>query len=75
MTKFTTIVRGRQHDWLVEVSEDAVEEMRADGIKILEIANTIPAWAVAAGIGQLWMFAQDVWDAPLRIWRKIRGTS
>jgi hypothetical protein len=72
MTKFTTTVLGRQNEWRVEVSEASVDDMRADGIEVLEISNTIPAWAVDASIGQLWMFAQDVWDAPSRIWRKIR---
>lgn len=73
MTKFTTTVRGKEHEWRVEVAEVSVEAMREDGIEVLEIVNTIPAWAVDAGIGRLWMLAQDIWDWPSRAWRKIRG--
>lgn len=73
MTKFTTTVRGREHEWRVLVEEISVEDMRADGIEVLEIANTIPAWAVDAGIGGAWMLVQDIWDAPSRLWRRLRS--
>ena len=35
MTKFTTTVRGREHEWRVLVDEVSVEDMRADGIEVL----------------------------------------
>lgn len=72
MSKFTTTVRGREHEWRVEVSEASVDDMRADGIEVQEIVNTIPAWAVNAELGGLWMLVQDIWDAPSRLWRKWR---
>lgn len=73
MTKFITTVKGRHHEWRVIVSEASVEDMREDGVEVLEIANTIPAWAAEAGIGWLWVWVQDMWDLPSRIWRKIKG--
>lgn len=72
MSRFITTIRGHEHEWRVEVSEDSVEDMRADGIEVLEIVNSIPAWAMDAGLGRVWMLTQDIWDAPSRIWRKIR---
>jgi hypothetical protein len=72
MTKYKAMVRGKQHEWGIEIPENAVEDMRADGFEVLEIANSIPAWAFDMGIGRVWVLAQDIWDAPSRIWRNIR---
>ena len=72
MTRFVTTVRGKKHEWRVEVAEASVEDMRADGIEVIEIVNSIPALVVDAGFGGFWMFVQDLWDLPSRIWRKIR---
>jgi hypothetical protein len=72
MTRFVTTIRGREYEWRAEVSEASVDDMRADGIEVQEISNTIPDWAVDAGFGRFWIFVQDVWDAPSRAWRKIR---
>lgn len=72
MTYFTT-VRGKQHEWRVTVSENAVEDMRADGIEVFEAVNTIPEWAADAGLAWAWVIAQDVWDLPSRLLRNWRG--
>jgi hypothetical protein len=71
--KYVVTVRGHQHEWGIRVPEIMVEGLREDGFEVLEVVNTIPAWAVDAGIGWAWMMAQDLWDMPSRVWRKIRG--
>lgn len=77
MTKYIATVRGKQHEWGVEIPESAVEDMRADGFEVLEIVNSIPAWVADLGYvpARLWCLGQDIWDAPSRIWRKIRRKS
>ena len=73
MPHYITTVRGEHHEWRVTVAEESVADMRADGIEVLEIVNTIPAWVVDAGFASVWVFAQDLWDAPSRLWRRMRG--
>ena len=73
MTRYTTTVQGKHHEWRVTVAEESVADMRDDGIEVLEIVNTIPAWVVDAGFSRVWVFAQDFWDAPSRLWKKMRG--
>lgn len=72
MSRFVATIRGRQHEWSVYVAEASVEDMREDGIEVLEIVNTIPAWVVDAGFARIWCLMQDIWDAPSRLWRKIK---
>jgi len=73
MTHYVTTVMGKHHEWRVTVDEASVADMRADGIEVLEISNTVPAWAVDAGFARVWVFAQDLWDIPSRLWRRMRG--
>ena len=72
MSKYFAIMRGRQHEWRVDVSEASVEDMRKDGIEVFEAANIIPAWVAAIGMTGPWCAMQDIWDAPSRIWRRIK---
>lgn len=65
-----TIIRGKSDEWLVigEMTRDQIDAMRADGIEIDEVANTVPDWAASCGLCPIWFFAQDVWNFrnPLR---------
>ena len=70
MSRYITVLRGRQHEWRCEVSEAAVEDMRADGIEVFEVYNTIPAWVAGLGLTRVWCAVQDLWDWPSRAWRK-----
>jgi len=73
MTHYITTVRGRRHEWLVTVDEASVADMRADGVDVQEVFNTIPLLVVDAGMTRAWVFVQDLWNMPSRVWRKIRG--
>ena len=56
-------VRGKGHTWCVDtyITRENAEVWRQDGIEVSEILNTIPKWAVDAGIPvRWWFFWQDV---------------
>jgi len=63
--------RGRTHTWalLIHRTEEAAADMRADGIELHEVANTVPLWAANLGLARLWCFTQDVWTWPGN-WRR-----
>lgn len=63
-------VRGKQIEWGIpcDLSREAVEAMRADGVNIIVPENIIPAWIAHAGLARPWCFVQDIWNFknPLR---------
>lgn len=71
--KYSIIVRGRHHEWGVYVPEAQAKAMQEDGFEVSEVHNTIPAWVVDAGLIRPWCWAQDLWDLPSRLWRRITG--
>lgn len=60
----TVDIRGQRSEWGVptNLSEDAIEAMRADGLNIIIHENIIPAWVVDAGLTRPWCFFQDLWN-------------
>lgn len=72
MSKYFAHMRGRQHEWIVTVDEASVDDMRADGIEVFEAVYTIPGWVADLGLTRPWCIIQDIWDAPTRIWRRIK---
>jgi hypothetical protein len=56
-------VQGQYHIWhfQVFVNPKYIDEWRADGIEIVEIMNTVPAWVVDLGLTRIWCFLQDCW--------------
>jgi hypothetical protein len=72
MSKYFANMRGRQHEWRVDVAEASVEDMRADGIEVFEAVYTIPGWVADLGLTRPWCIMQDIWDAPTRIWKRIK---
>lgn len=73
MSRFFIHVRGARSEWTAQVEERSVEAMREDGFEVFELVNTIPDWVVDAGLMKPWVWAQDMFDWPSRMWRKLRG--
>lgn len=57
-------VRGRENEWGlgVVVTKANAAEMRADGLTIHEIENTIPETIAAMGLARPWIWLQDLWN-------------
>jgi len=57
-------MRGQSSEWAVisDMSRAQIDDMRADGIDVGIIENTIPVWVADAGMMHLWWFLQDVWN-------------
>ncbi len=57
-------VRGTQSEWGIpcDLSRDAVDAMRADGLDVKVIENTIPGWIADLGLTRPWCFMQDLWN-------------
>lgn len=55
-------IRGRRKSWSFKFQGDPkyLAEWREDGLEIDEVYNTIPEWAVNAGLLRVWCFVQDV---------------
>lgn len=65
MKKAVTLdIRGKQHRWSVDavMSQRQIDDMRADGVDVGELINTVPEWAVDMGLLRPWCFVQDVWN-------------
>ena len=62
-------VRGARHKWSFRTYADPkyLSEWHADGVDIVELANTVPMW-LPAGLTRAWCFAQDVFNF-LNPWR------
>ncbi len=73
MMNYSVIVRGRQSEWQIDVPDRMVDGLRDDGFEVVEVHNTVPGWAVDAGFAGVWCVAQDAFDLPSKIWRKLRG--
>lgn len=60
----TVDVRGKQSEWGIpaNLSREAIEAMRADGLNIIIPENIIPAWIVDLGLVRPWCFFQDLWN-------------
>lgn len=59
-----TSVRGRTSEWCItwDASQEQIDDMRADGLEVHELRNSVPAWAVDFGLTRVWCFAQDVFN-------------
>jgi hypothetical protein len=57
-------VRGKRSEWGIpaDLSREAIEAMREDGLNIIIPENIIPAWVVGAGLLRPWCFLQDLWN-------------
>ena len=64
MPKAVLDIRGRRGEWGVtaDMPMKQIEAMRADGIEVGILENTIPAWVVACGLTRPWCFVQDVFN-------------
>lgn len=63
---------GTAFTWglVVQIPEEAAADMRADGIELHEVTNTVPLWVANLGLARLWCFAQDIWNWPSNWGRK-----
>lgn len=73
MSRYFIHVRGERSEWPAQVEERSVEAMREDGFEVFELVNTIPEWVVDAGMMTPWVWAQDLFNLPTRLWHKLRG--
>lgn len=59
----TVFVRGKEKTWCIEtmITPATAQDWRDDGLEVSECLNSIPVWAVNAGIPvRWWFFVQDV---------------
>ena len=78
--KWSIIVRGNEKTWSVDIPYDRqAEAMMEDGFDVHMTVNTIPEWAVHAGLTHVWCFFEDIWNLPsalrykFREWKKQRN--
>lgn len=64
MKRVCVTMRGMSSEWglLLDMSQMQIDAMRADGIEVNEVVNTIPMWAVETGLTTPWCFIQDVFN-------------
>ena len=57
-------IRGKTCEWGVtaQLSQQAIDDMRDDGIEIGIIENIVPYWVAAIGAARPWCFVQDIWN-------------
>lgn len=57
-------IRGKQSEWglTVPMKQGQIDAMRADGIEIGILANTVPFWIAECGLTRPWCFVQDIWN-------------
>jgi hypothetical protein len=57
-------IRGRDKQWApnFHASKAEIEAMRADGIEVVEIVNTGPAWIADMGLLRVWCSVQNIWN-------------
>jgi len=69
--RYSLTVRGRHHTWsfTIDAPPEHVADWRADGLEVDELLNTVPEWAVRAGLLRVWVFVQDCF-----YWRKPFGS-
>lgn len=64
MPKAFIEIRVNQSRWGVEwnAPQSQIEGMRADGIEVGLIENSIPFWVNEIGMARIWCFFQDIWN-------------
>ena len=64
MPKASIEIRGKEHTWGVDwdAPQCQIDDMRADGIEVHEIENSMPFWVVDIGLARPWCFFQDIWN-------------
>jgi hypothetical protein len=62
-------VKGKRHTWAFNFKGDPqyIAEWTADGLEVVEVVNSVPAWAVRLGLLRSWVRVQDAWRW-LRVW-------
>lgn len=60
--KTTVTVRGNRSEWGIpsDLSDEAISDMRADGLQVDVVVNTIPAIVADLGLARVWCFFQDL---------------
>jgi hypothetical protein len=56
-------VRGKTHEWGVttRANDSQIADWRADGLSVIVVENTVPAWAFDFGLGRIWVVVQDIY--------------
>lgn len=60
--RYALNVRGKYHEWSFPIwaNPQHVKDWRNDGLDIDEVLNVIPAWVVALGLTDLWVWVEDL---------------
>ncbi len=60
--RYIVTARGKQGEWGVvcHLPPSTVDDMRADGVEIIEPIHMVPWWIAGTPFMPLWMAAQDV---------------
>lgn len=64
MKRMAIEVSGSERRWLFTFDGDPkhLDEWRADGLEIIVIENTVPAWVATIGLAGPWCFLQDIFN-------------
>lgn len=64
MKKYLIEVRGRRATWSIDfcASKAQIEDLRADGVEVYEVINTVPLWVADLGLTKVWCFLEDVFN-------------
>lgn len=62
--KYLIVLKGRLNRWItvIELTDEAADDMIADGIEIAEFIGIIPGWVRGLGMSKVWLFAADVFN-------------
>lgn len=62
MKQCLVTIRGKRHEFSVKcgLSDEAIRDLRADGIEVIDEWHAVPAWAVDLGLTRAWCFVADV---------------
>lgn len=71
--RYEVTVRGKCHLWSIPVTAAQAKAMSDDGFEVIEVHNSMPSWVFECGLATVWCFAQDIYDIPSNILRKIKG--
>lgn len=67
---YEVVVRGKQHEWFCRIPENQAVAMREDGFEVIEVHNSMPMWVVDMGLTRVWVFVEDLWNIPSRLFRR-----
>ena len=68
---YEVLIRGKSHQWSAVVpTKRQAEAMAEDGMEIIEVHNSMPAWVADSGLAGVWCFFEDIWSIPSRWFRK-----